>query len=254
MKTDYKGYLIDLDGTMYKGKSEIPEAKEFIRELQLRNIPFMFVTNNSSRTPGATAEKLKQFGIEAESHQVMTASLATAIHIHDEKPNATAYVIGEVGLTEALKEKGVQVVDGDADYVVMGIDRENTYRKLRDACLYVQEGAKFVATNPDIKVPTEKGLVPGNGAYVNLVENVTGVKPEIVGKPSGLMLQIALDYLGISQEEAIMVGDNYHTDILAGIHAGMDTLHVQTGVTTKDELTQFGIKPTYTIETLKDWF
>lgn len=251
---DYKGYLIDLDGTMYKGKSEIPEAKVFIQELRYRNIPHIFVTNNSSRTPEVTVEKLKQFGIEAEVEQVMTASLATAIHVHEENPDATAYVIGEVGLTHALEEKGVEVVNGEADYVVMGIDRENTYRKLRDACLYVQKGARFVATNPDIKVPTEKGLVPGNGAYVNLVENVTGIKPEVVGKPSGLMLQIALEYLGIRAEEAIMVGDNYHTDIMAGINAGMDTLHVQTGVTTIDELTQFDTQPTYTIEALDKWF
>jgi 4-nitrophenyl phosphatase len=251
---DYKGYLIDLDGTMYRGKSEIPEAREFIQELKQRQIPYMFVTNNSSRTPEVTVEKLNQFGVEAEPKQVMTASLATAIHVHEEKPNATAYVIGEVGLTHALEQKGVKVVNGEADYVVMGIDRDNTYRKIRDACLYVQKGATFVATNPDIKVPTEKGMVPGNGAYVNLVENVTGIKPEVVGKPSGLMLQIALDYLGISAQEAIMVGDNYYTDIMAGINAGMDTLHVQTGVTTKDELTQFGTQPTYTVKTLADWF
>ncbi|SEQ30122.1 TIGR01457 family HAD-type hydrolase [Piscibacillus halophilus] len=251
---NYKSYLIDLDGTMYKGKSKIPEADGFIQELQSRNIPFMFVTNNSSRTPEVTVEKLKNFGIHADVNQVMTASLATANYIQQEKPDATAFVIGEVGLTEALEQKGIQIVDHNPDYVVIGIDRHNTYRKIRDACLFVQNGAKFVATNPDIKVPTEKGLVPGNGAFVNLIENVTGIKPEVVGKPSGLMLQIALDKLGIPVEDAIMVGDNYHTDILAGIRAGMDTLHVQTGVTTKDELTQFGTQPTYTIETLSEWF
>ncbi|TFB24252.1 TIGR01457 family HAD-type hydrolase [Filobacillus milosensis] len=249
----YEAYLIDLDGTMYRGKSPIPEAKSFIEELKAQGIPFMFVTNNSSRTPEDTQIKLKQFGIESEVHQIMTASLATASYLIEEKPDATAYVIGEKGLTTALEDKGVQLVEDHPDYVVVGIDRHNTYKKIRQACLHVQNGAKLIATNPDIKVPTEKGMVPGNGAFVNLIENVTGMTPEIIGKPTGHMLQIALEQLGVEPEDAIMVGDNYLTDIQAGIRAEMDTLHVHTGVTSKDELMQYAVQPTYSIETLADW-
>ncbi|GEL77885.1 TIGR01457 family HAD-type hydrolase [Tenuibacillus multivorans] len=250
----YKAYLIDLDGTMYRGKQPIPEAKVFIDELKFRQIPFMFVTNNSSRTPELTQEKLINFGIEAESVQIMTASLATASLIKEEKPDATAFVIGEDGIIKALEDKGIKVVDKDPDYVVMGIDRDNTYKKLVEACVHLQNGATFIATNPDIKVPTEKGFVPGNGAFATLVENVTGMKPEIVGKPTGHMLYIALEQLGVEPSDAIMVGDNYQTDIQAGIRANMDTLHVQTGVTSQEELRQYSVQPTYSIKTLADWF
>ncbi|RPF50324.1 TIGR01457 family HAD-type hydrolase [Aquisalibacillus elongatus] len=251
---DYQAYLIDLDGTMYKGKSPIPEAANFIEELKKRQIPFRFVTNNSSRTPEVTVGKLKKFDIDAEVHQVMTASLATARYLKEQQNHVRAFVIGEVGLTQALENEGIEIVEDDPDYVVVGIDRNNSYRKLRDACVLVQNGAGFVATNPDIKVPTEKGLVPGNGAFIQLIENVTGKRPEVVGKPTGLMLQVALEELGVEAKDAIMVGDNYLTDIKAGINAGMDTLHVQTGVTTKDELAGYGTQPTYTVETLSEWF
>ncbi|PKR78102.1 TIGR01457 family HAD-type hydrolase [Halalkalibacillus sediminis] len=251
---NYSAYLIDLDGTMYRGKEVIAEARQFIEHLQANGIPYRYVTNNSSRTPEDTAKKLQNFGIEASVEQIVTASMAAAAHIKSHFPEARAFAIGERGLTDALKEVGIEIVEESPDVVIMGIDRENNYKKLRNACLYVQQGAEFLATNPDIKVPTEKGLVPGNGAFIKLVENVTGVEPTVIGKPKRHMIDFALEQIGANAEDTIMVGDNYDTDILAGMEAGLDTLHVHTGVTTLDEIKNKDRRPTYSIETLEEWF
>ncbi|WP_188206589.1 TIGR01457 family HAD-type hydrolase [Alkalibacillus aidingensis] len=249
----YQAYFIDLDGTMYRGNDPIPEAKGFIERLKEKQIPYLFVTNNSSRTPERTVEKLASFGIEAEVGQVLTPSVAAANYINQQKENATAFAIGEIGLTSALEDLGVELTDQDPDYVVVGIDRHNTYDKLKRACLHIQNGATFLATNPDIRVPTEQGLVPGNGAFVNLIADVSKTEPIVVGKPEHHMIQVALRQLDIEPSDAIMVGDNYQTDIQAGIQAGLDTLHVETGVTSKDDLKQYDIQPTYSVTTLAEW-
>ncbi len=250
----YEGYLIDLDGTMYRGKEPIPGAKEFVDELRARKIPYLFLTNNSSRTPEQTAEKLKDFGIDASTEQVITASLATAAFIKEKLTSRKAYVIGEMGLTSVLERAGIEITDGEADLVVMGIDRKTTFEKLTQASLNAQNGAYLLATNPDIKVPTERGFTPGNGAFVDLVSRVANKQATFVGKPQPFMMEFALQKLGTSRENTILVGDNYHTDIMAGIESGLDTLHVETGVTSKEELASYKTQPTYSIHTLYDWF
>ena len=131
----YKGYLIDLDGTMYRGSEEIAEAAGFIEKLREREIPYLFVTNNSSRTPQQVAEKLRQFGIHAEDDQVFTTSMATANFIAERKADASIYVIGEEGIQTALTEKGFKLVEETPDFVVVGIDRSIDYEKLTKACL-----------------------------------------------------------------------------------------------------------------------
>ncbi|GAA0464751.1 TIGR01457 family HAD-type hydrolase [Alkalibacillus silvisoli] len=249
----YKAYFIDLDGTMYRGKEAIPEAKEFIRQLQENQAPYLFVTNNSSRTRMKTVENLKKHGIEAKEEQVLTPSIAAANYIKQNDPHATVYFIGEKGVEDALRSEGVELTTKNPDYVVVGIDRHNSYKKIKDACLHIQNGAKFLATNPDIRVPTEEGFVPGNGAYVNLIKEVTKTEPIIVGKPDRLMIDVALKELNVEPSDAIMVGDNYETDIKAGIRAGLDTLHVQTGVTSKEDLKDVEVQPTYSLATLAEW-
>ncbi|MDQ0352822.1 4-nitrophenyl phosphatase [Alkalibacillus filiformis] len=249
----YKAYFIDLDGTVYRGKDHIPEAKAFIESLKAKGIPHLFVTNNSSRTQKKTVEKLKEHGIEAKEEQVLTPSIAAANYINQQQKNADVFMIGEEGVKDALENKGITITDYEPDYVVVGIDRHNSYQKIKEACLMIQNGAQFVATNPDIRVPTEEGFVPGNGAYVNLIKQVTQKEPIILGKPERLMIDVALNEIGVKPEEAVMVGDNYNTDIRAGINAGLDTLHVQTGVTSKEDLKEVDIQPTYTVETLAEW-
>ncbi|WP_338750960.1 TIGR01457 family HAD-type hydrolase [Bacillus sp. FJAT-52991] len=250
----YKGYLIDLDGTMYRGTEKIEEAGHFIARLNEKNIPYLFVTNNSSRTPEQVANKLVGFDIPTTTDQVFTTSMATAQFIADRKEAATVYVIGEEGIRQALQEKGLTVVDHDqADFVVVGIDRSINYEKLATACLAVRNGATFISTNGDIAIPTERGLLPGNGSITSVVAVSTQTKPTFIGKPESVIMDQALRVLGTSKEDTLMVGDNYDTDILAGIGAGMDTLLVHTGVTQKEHLTQVEKQPTHIRNTLNEW-
>ncbi|MTH53866.1 TIGR01457 family HAD-type hydrolase [Bacillus mangrovi] len=253
MKT-YKGYLIDLDGTMYKGTEKIEEAGEFVRLLNEKGIPYLFVTNNSSATPEKVAEKLNGFGIQAKPSQVFTTSQATANYMHELKPGGSAYVIGEEGIQAALKEKGFAEGGEDADFAVIGIDRSITYEKLAAACLAVRNGATFISTNGDIAIPTERGLLPGNGSLTSVIAVSTQTEPVFIGKPEPIIMEQALDVLGLPKEEVLMVGDNYATDIMAGIRTGMDTLIVHTGVTQKEHLHSVEVQPTYAVHSLDEWF
>lgn len=249
----YKGYLIDLDGTMYKGTELIQEARDFVMALKEKNIPYLFVTNNSTRTPGQVAEKLKQFDIPAEEEQVFTTSQATANYLHERNPNGSVYVIGEEGIHQAMQEKGFAFKEENPDFVVVGLDRSINYEKLATACLAVRSGAMFVSTNGDIALPTERGLLPGNGSLTSVIAVSTQTKPLFIGKPERIIMEQALQVLGVSKEETLMVGDNYDTDIMAGMNAGLDTLLVHTGVTTKELLTGYEKKPTYTVDSLEEW-
>jgi 4-nitrophenyl phosphatase len=250
---EYKGYLIDLDGTMYKGTERIEAASDFVKRLRKKNIPYLFVTNNSSRTPAQVAEKLREFDIPAEEELVFTTSMATANYIYDRKKDASIYLIGEEGIRTALGEKGFQFAGEHADYVVVGIDRELTYEKLAVACLAVRNGAVFLSTNADVALPTERGFMPGNGSITAVITVSTKTKPTFIGKPESIIVEQALKVLGTNKNETLMVGDNYDTDIMAGMNAGMDTLLVHTGVTTRELLSGYDRHPTYSIDSLDQW-
>ncbi|WP_026567900.1 TIGR01457 family HAD-type hydrolase [Bacillus sp. UNC41MFS5] len=250
---NYKGYLIDLDGTMYKGSDRIEAASDFVKKLRDQQIPYLFVTNNSSRTPAQVADKLTQFDIPAEEKQVFTTSQATANYIYERKKDARIYVIGEEGIRTAIEEKGLKFAGEDAEFVVVGIDRDISYEKLTVACLAVRNGATFISTNGDIAIPTERGLVPGNGSLTSVITVSTQTNPIFIGKPEAIIMEQALKVLGTPKEETLMVGDYYDTDILAGMNAGMDTLLVHTGVTTKELLSGYDRMPTYTVDSLDQW-
>lgn len=250
---EYEGYLIDLDGTMYRGVEPIPEAVEFVGRLQKKGIPYLFVTNNSSKTPEQVADYLNHFGIEANKEDVFTTSLAAAEYMYDHYPHTSIYVIGEEGLTSALREKSFNFTEKEPEAVIIGIDRNITYEKLATACLAVRNGAKFYSTNGDVALPTERGLLPGNGAITSVISISTQTEPVFIGKPNTIIMEQALKVLGTSEEQTLMVGDNYDTDILAGINVGMDTLLVHTGVTTKEALQEKKRQPTYVKNSLADW-
>jgi 4-nitrophenyl phosphatase len=162
-------------------------------------------------------------------------------------------VIGEEGIRSALEEKGITLQEEKPDFVVVGIDRGINYEKLALACLGVRNGATFISTNGDIAIPTERGLLPGNGSLTSVVTVSTQTQPIFIGKPESIIMEQALEVLGVSKEETLMVGDNYDTDIKAGMNAGLDTLLVHTGVTTKEILQQMEEQPTYVINTLDEW-
>lgn len=249
----YKGYLIDLDGTMYRGTELIQEAADFVKKLKDMEIPYLFVTNNSSRTPAQVAEKLREFTIPATENQVFTTSQATANYIYGLNEKASVYIIGEEGIRTAITEKGLQLAEEQADFVVVGIDRSISYEKLAIGCLAVRNGATFISTNGDIAIPTERGLLPGNGSLTSVITVSTQTNPVFIGKPESIIMEQALEVLGTNKEETLMVGDNYDTDILAGINAGLDTLLVHTGVTKKEHLSKYEIQPTYVVDSLDEW-
>lgn len=252
MKT-YAGYLIDLDGTMYRGTERIEEASRFVHYLAEKNIPYLFVTNNSSQTPEQVAKKLNKFDILATEDRVFTTSQATANYIHNKKQGASVYMIGEEGLKQALQSSGLHLVEENPDFVVTGIDRDLSYEKLAKACIAVRNGATFVSTNADIAIPTERGLLPGNGALTSVVAVSTNTAPVFIGKPEKIIVEQALQVLGVDPKQVIMVGDNYDTDIKAGMNCGLDTLLVHTGVTTKSHLNGYDQKPTYSVDSLEDY-
>ncbi|RKQ29599.1 TIGR01457 family HAD-type hydrolase [Oceanobacillus halophilus] len=250
----YKGYLIDLDGTMYLGEEPIEAAAEFVNKLVEKEIPYLFVTNNSTKTGEDVSNKLNKMGIKSKPEQIVTTSLATANFIKHQKDNATCYVIGEEGIRHAIEKSGLTVVDGEhADYVIVGLDRQVNYEKFAKACLAVRNGATFISTNDDVAIPTERGLLPGNGSITSVVTVSTGVAPTFIGKPEAIIMEEALNIIGLSKEETLMVGDNYDTDIKAGINAGMDTLMVFTGVTPYSEFEKFETKPTHYVHSLREW-
>lgn len=251
--TTYNGYLIDLDGTVYNGTEKIPAAVEFVKVLNEKKIPYLFLTNNSTKHPRDVAEKLRAMDIEATENQVLTTSMATAKYVSEQHPGAKVYPIGEEGLILALEAEGLVLTDDDPDYVVMGLDREITYEKLSIGALAIRNGAKFVATNGDIKLPSERGFLPGAGSVISVLSVTTEIEPKFIGKPEPIMVEQALEVLGTNKAETLMVGDNYYTDILAGINAGVDSLLVFTGVTKPADLQAVEKQPTYTIQSLTDW-
>jgi 4-nitrophenyl phosphatase len=241
---------LDLDGTVYRGTEVIPEAKIFIERLQQKGIEPFYVTNNASMTQKQLGDKLARFGIKADNSRIISSAVAAAKYIKHWHPGKTVFMIGSIGLENALLQEGIERVKENGDIVLMGIDRNINFDKLANASLEVRKGAIFLSTNGDLAYPSEKGLIPGNGAYTTLVAASTGVEPMYIGKPEMHMLEAIMMDFGFEKSEMVMIGDNYDTDIKAGIHFGIDTIHVNTGVTSTEEALQKAIKPTYTVESL----
>lgn len=250
----YKGYLIDLDGTIYQGKNRIPAGERFIKRLQEKGLPYLLVTNNTTRTPEMVQDMLsKQFNVETGIETIYTATMATVDYMNDMNRGKTAYVIGETGLKSAIAAAGyVEELENPA-YVVVGLDSQVTYDMLAIATLAIQKGALFIGTNPDLNIPTERGLMPGAGALNALLEAATRVKPVFIGKPNAIIMNKSLEVLGIQRSEAVMVGDNYLTDIMAGIQNDIATILVTTGFTRPEEVPTLPIQPDHVLSSLDEW-
>ncbi|MEW4354060.1 TIGR01457 family HAD-type hydrolase [Streptococcus pneumoniae] len=250
----YKGYLIDLDGTIYRGKERIPAGEAFVHELQKRSIPYLFVTNNTTRTPQSVQEMLAEnFHIETLLDTIYTATLATIDYMAEKNLGNTVYVIGEEGLKQAIFEAGYIEDKENPAYVVVGLDWKVDYEKFATATLAIQKGAHFIGTNPDLNIPTERGLLPGAGSLIALLQAATRIEPVFIGKPNQIIMDKAVAKLGFEKEDLIMVGDNYLTDIRAGIDNGIPSLLVTTGFTRKEEVADLPIPPTHVVESLAEW-
>lgn len=249
----HKLYLIDLDGTIYMGNQPIEYSKEFVNYLEENKIDYLFITNNSTKTEIEVVEKLKNMGIKTSSAHIYTSALAAAEFAHN-KNYKKVYVIGEKGLREALQNKKIEIVNQDeAEAVIVGLDRTLTYDKLSEASFALQRGLPFIATNPDKLLPTEDGMKPSNGGQVKFLEYANSREAIVIGKPSSIIMELAIEKFGYNKEDIVMVGDNYDTDIMSGINIGIDTIHVNTGVSSKEEVESKEKQPTHSIENLKEF-
>lgn len=250
----YRGYLIDLDGTIYQGKERIPAGERFVHRLQEAQIPYLFVTNNTTRRPETIQAMLAEhFAIDTPLETIYTASLATVDYMNELGREKTVYVIGEEGLKSAISEAGYVEDKDQPAYVVVGLDTQLTYEKLVTATLAIQKGATFIGTNPDLNIPTERGLLPGAGSLLALLEAATRVKPLIIGKPEAIVMDKALQLLGTERNQTAMVGDNYLTDIRAGLDNGFPTILVLTGFTKAEEVADLPLAPTHVLSSLDEW-
>ncbi len=248
------GFLIDMDGVLYRGPELLPGAGEFVRELRARDVPFRFLTNNSQRTRRDVTAKLARMGIEAEEEHVFTSAMATARFLAQQKPDGTAFVIGEGGLLTALHQNGYAVVDHDPDYVIVGEGRTFNLELVEAAVRMILRGAKLIATNLDPNCPTQNGgLRPGCGAMVAMLEAATGVKAFSVGKPSPVMMRAARKELGLATDETAIIGDTMETDILGGVQLGFHTVLVLSGGTRRDDLHRFAYRPEVVVENLAEF-
>lgn len=250
----YEGYLIDLDGTIYRGSEPIPAGRRFVEQLQARQIPFLFLTNNTTKTPETVANRLaNEFSIHVGPETVYTATLATIDYLNDANKGKKVYVIGEPGLIEPILAAGYVWEEETPDYVVVGLDTDVTYEKFVVATLAIQKGATFIGTNPDKNIPTERGLLPGAGSMIAMIEASTQQKAIYIGKPEAIIMEKAVETLGMEKANVLMVGDNYTTDILAGINNGIDTLLVLSGFTQKADVPTLPVPPTYLVDSLDEW-
>ena len=250
----YKGYLIDLDGTIYRGSEPIPAGRRFVEQLQANQIPFLFLTNNTTKTPETVANRLaNEFSIHVGPETVYTATLATIDYMNDANKGKKVYVIGEPGLIDPILAAGYVWEEETPDYVVVGLDTDVTYEKFVVATLAIQKGATFIGTNPDKNIPTERGLLPGAGSVIAMIEASTQQKAIYIGKPEAIIMEKAVEILGVEKANVLMVGDNYTTDILAGINNGIDTLLVLSGFTQKADVPTLPVPPTYLVDSLDEW-
>ncbi|MFV0556666.1 MAG: TIGR01457 family HAD-type hydrolase [Lactovum sp.] len=253
-KKNYKAYIIDLDGTIYLGEGRIPAGEKFIHRLQEANIPYLFLTNNSSKCPELVQKRLKEkFNIDTALDSIYTVSLAIVEYMKELNLGNKVYVIGEEGLKSEIQAAGYIEDSLNPDYVVVAIDFNFNYDKLKTATFAIQKGAKFIASNADLNLPTSEGLLPGSGTIIKAVEAATQVSPIYVGKPESIIMDIVVKKMGIKKEDLLLVGDNYLTDIRAGIDNGIDSLLVTTGFTKAEEVLTLPIPPTYVISSLDEW-
>ncbi len=250
-----RAVLLDMDGVLYVGNRPLPGVQELLDYLDRTGRQWLCVTNNSSRTSQTFSEKLARMKIQVPPQRILGSAEATANWLAEQAPSgARVIMMGEDSLRQALANKGFQLVDDpfQAEIAVASIFFGLTYEKLADMTLAIRNGARFVATNPDPTLPTERGQVPGTGSLIALLVRATDVEPEFVGKPYPGMFQQAMRKVGTQPEETLMVGDRYETDIVGAIRLGMPTVGVLTGVTTREQYETIEPKPDFILAGLPE--
>jgi NagD protein len=245
-------YLMDMDGVLVHEEHLIPGADALVAELTGNGTPFLVLTNNSIYTPRDLRARLFRTGLDVPESAIWTSALATARFLDSQRPNGSAFVIGEAGLTTALHEIGYVLTDRDPDYVVLGETRTYSFTAITTAIRLIEQGARFIATNPDATGPSLQGPLPATGSVAALIERATGHEPYFVGKPNPLMMRSALNSLGAHSESTLMIGDRMDTDVRSGLEAGLHTILVLTGISNRDSAERFPYRPGRIIDSIAD--
>ena len=245
-------WLTDMDGVLWHEGKPIPGAMELIQKWTDSETPFLVLTNNSIYTPRDLSARLRAGGLDVPESRIYTSALATADFIHSQVPKGTAYVIGEAGLTTAMHEVGYVMTEVNPDFVVLGETRNLSFDNLTKAVRLINNGSRFIATNPDATGPSPEGPLPATGAVAALITKATGKDPYIVGKPNPMMFRSAMRKIKAHSESTAMIGDRMDTDIVAGIEAGLHTILVRTGISDDAEIAKYPFRPTEILTSVAD--
>ena len=241
-----KGFICDMDGVIYHGNSVLPGVTEFVDWLVKNDKRFLFLTNNSERSPRELSAKLERMNIDVDESHFYTSALATADFLATQSPGSSAYVIGEPGLLNALYERGITMNDINPDYVVVGEARSYNYDNILKAVKLINNGARLIGTNSDLTGPTDGGLmIPACRALVAPIELATGKQAYFIGKPNPLIMRTGRKMLGLDSEDIAIIGDRMDTDIVSGIESGIDTVLVLSGVSDMATVNIYPYRPTY---------
>jgi 5'-nucleotidase len=247
-----ENYLMDMDGVLVHEERLIPGADQFVKRLQQAGHRYLLLTNNSIYTRRDLAARLALTGLEVPEEAIWTSALATARFLDTQRPQGTAYVLGEAGLTTALHQVGYVLTEREPDYVVLGETRAYSQQAITRAIRLIADGGRFIATNPDPTGPSPAGPQPATGAVAALISRATGVHPYFVGKPNPLMMREALRAIDAHSESTVMIGDRMDTDVVAGIEAGLQTILVLSGITTREEAQRFPFLPSRIVDSVAD--
>jgi 5'-nucleotidase len=251
-RREIHSWLMDMDGVLVHEEDAIPGADQWVARLREREIPFLVLTNNSIYTRRDLAARLRTSGLDVPEEAIWTSALATAKFLEDQRPGGSAFVIGEAGLTTALHSSGYTLTERNPDYVVLGETRTYSFERITLAIRLIDSGARFIATNPDATGPTLEGPLPATGSVAALISRATGVDPYFVGKPNPLMMRSALNAIDAHSETTAMIGDRMDTDIVSGLEAGMHTILVLSGLTTRDEAERYPYRASRIIDSVAD--
>lgn len=260
-----RALIIDMDGVLWHGEQPMPGLTDFFQTLRDQQIRFILATNNARLTQEQYVLKLEQMGVQVSRDEILTSSMATALYLaeHTTPTESRVFVIGEDGAKQPLIERGFTLTDlyelnddkntpnMGADIVVCGMDQNLSWDKLATATLNIRAGAKFIGTNADTTLPTERGLTHGNGAILAALQAATGIIPTIIGKPEPIIYQQALALLGTDPAQTVAIGDRLETDILGAVRTGIRSLMVLSGVSTEDDIKAADYRPTWIMQDIR---
>jgi NagD protein len=247
-----ESWLMDMDGVLVHESQALPGADRWLARLKELELPFLLLTNNSIFTRRDLAARLRASGLEVPEESIWTSASATARFLETQRPNGTAFVVGESGISTQLYQAGYTLTDNEPDYVILGETRTYSFERITQAIRLIAGGARFIATNPDPTGPSPSGPLPATGSVAALITRATGVEPYFVGKPNPLMMRSALNALNAHSETTAMIGDRMDADIVAGLEAGMETILVLSGVTTREEAERFPYRPSRIVDSVAD--